>query len=508
MYTSSSALNLLNNAQNVRFPLLKISERNLVLLDKIKKTLSDAVTEGEAELLDEADKMAAQIKTNFKKRDGVDTQTIDSILRLDKLFDSYYQLAHEISSEMLQSTADFSTISKRSKAMSEQLLLLQKELGQFQKEQMESFTSAFKQVNEESIATTNTGIAVAIITIVILFTVAISISNAICQNLKKVVDSLKDIAQENGDLTVRIETNSEDEIGQLVFWFNSFMDKLQHAIKQVVDTAKPLAKTASTVDALSESSKISAVQQKDTVEQSLLSVNEMSQSVASITGNASDAAEAAKQAQAEAEKGHEVVNFTISGIQKLEANVSESANAILKLQEDTNQVNQVLDVIKSIADQTNLLALNAAIEAARAGEQGRGFAVVADEVRSLASRTQDSTKEINQIIVQLQDAAQSAVLTMESSKSMVDSSVASANEAGESLSAITETVNVILDMNSQIAVATEQQLQISTLMVSHVEGIQQRAEEASDVSGKMNEVSHNLSDLVFAQEEITKLFKV
>ncbi|MFT6735250.1 MAG: methyl-accepting chemotaxis protein [Polaribacter sp.] len=508
MYTSSSALNLLNNAQNVRFPLLQISERNLVLLDKLKKTLSDAVAEGEAELLDEADKMAAQIKTNFKKREGVDTQTIDSILRLDKLFDSYYQLANEISFEMVEGTADFSTISKRSKAMSEHILLLQKELNQFQKEQMKSFTSAFKQVNEQSTATTNVGIAVAIITIVILFTVAISISNAIRHNLKKVVDSLKDIAQENGDLTVRIESNSEDEIGQLVFWFNSFMEKLQHTIKKIVDTAKPLGETASTVDKLSATSKHSAEQQKDTVDQSLLSVNEMSQSVASITGNASDAAEAAKQAMAEAEKGHKVVNYTKSGIQKLADNVSESASAILKLQKDTNQVNQVLDVIKSIADQTNLLALNAAIEAARAGEQGRGFAVVADEVRSLASRTQDSTKEINQIIVQLQDAAQSAVLTMESSKSMVDSSVASANEAGESLSTITETVNIILDMNSQIAVATEQQLQISTLMVSHVEDIQQRAEEASDVSGKMNEVSHNLSDLVFAQEEITKLFKV
>lgn len=508
MYTSSIAFELLNNAQNVRFPLLQISERNLVLLDKIKKKLSDAVTEGESELLDEADKMADQITTNFNKRVGVDAQTIDYIIRLNKLFDSYYKLANEISSEMVKGTADFSTISNRSKVMSEQLLLLQKELNKFQSEQMTSFTNAFEQVNEQATATTNIGISVAIITIMLLFIVAISISGAIRHNLKKVVDSLKDIAQENGDLTVRIETNSKDEIGELVFWFNSFMDKLQHAIKQIVDTGKPLSKTASTVDKLSESSKTSAEQQKDTVGQSLLSVNEMSQSVASITGNASDAAEAAQQAKAEAEKGHKVVNHTISGIQDLANNVSESATAILKLQEDTNQVNQVLDVIKSIADQTNLLALNAAIEAARAGEQGRGFAVVADEVRNLASRTQDSTKEINQIIVQLQEAAQSAVLTMESSKSMVDSSVSSANEAGESLSAIAETVNIILDMNSQIAVATEEQHQISTLMVSHVENIQQRAEESSDVSGKMNEVSHNLSSLVAEQEKITKLFKV
>lgn len=508
MYTSNSALDLLNNAQNVRFPLLQTSEKNVVLLDNIKKKLSDAVAEGEADLLDEANKMADQVKSNFNKRTNIDTETISSLQKLDKQFNSYYTLAYAISSEMVQGTADFSTISNRSKAMSEQLLLLQKELNQFQREQMTSFTNAFEKVNKQSKVTTRIGMGVAIITIAILFTVALSISGAIRRNLAKVVYSLKNIAQENGDLTVRIETDSEDEIGQLVFWFNSFMNKLQDAIKQMVDTAQPLAKAASTVNKLSESSKSSAEQQTETVNQSLSSVNEMSQSVASITNNAADAAKAAKQAKAEAEKGHDVVNYTISGIQKLADNVNESASAILKLQEDTNQVNQVLDVIKSIADQTNLLALNAAIEAARAGEQGRGFAVVADEVRSLASRTQDSTKEINQIIVQLQDAAQSAVFTMENSKSMVDSSVASANEAGENLSSITDTVNIILDMNSQIAVATEEQHQISTLMVSHVEDIQKRAEEASDVSGKMNEVSHNLSDLASEQEQITKLFKV
>jgi len=508
MYTMNNAVAILDNAENVRFPLLQTSEKSLVLLDKIKKSLSDAVTEGEEDLLDEADDMASQVRQSFKTAAGVDKQTANSIKTLENQFDSYYKLARAMSMEMVNGTADFSTIASRGKAMSEQLLTLQKNLNRFQSEQMTSFSNAFKQVNEKAEATTNIGIIVALITIIILFSVAISISNAIRYNLAKVVDSFKDIAQENGDLTVRIQTNSKDEVGDLVFWFNSFMEKLQKVIKQIVDTAEPLAQTASTVDELSEASKTSAVQQMKTVEESLLSVNEMSQSVASITSNASDAADAAKNANEEAEKGHQVVNQTISGIRELAENVTESASAILKLQEDTNQVNQVLEVIKSIADQTNLLALNAAIEAARAGEQGRGFAVVADEVRSLASRTQESTKEINQIIIQLQDAAQSAVSTMQSSKKQVEDSVTSALEAGESLSSITTTVNVISDMNSQIAVATEEQHQISNLMVTHVEDIKSRAEESAEVSNKMNEVSHDLSGLASTQEQITKLFKV
>jgi len=506
--TMNSAVELLDNAQKVRFPLLQTAEKSLVLLEKIKETLANAATMGEEELLQDADDIASQMKQSLNEARNVDKQTAPSIQKIERQFESYYQKAQSISAEMLSGNADFSTLGNRSQSMSQELLTLQKSLNSFQAEQMSSFTSAFEQVNSKVNKTTNIGIIAGLVTIAVLFGVALTISNAICSNLIKVVSSFKGLAQEDGDLTLRIESNSKDEIGELTFWFNSFMDKLQHVIKQIVDTAKPLAETASTVNSLSVSSKESAEQQKETVSASLLSVNEMSQSVASITSNAADAADAAKHANNEAELGLQVVNSTITGIRELAENIADSAESIFKLQEDTNQVNQVLEVIKSIAEQTNLLALNAAIEAARAGEQGRGFAVVADEVRTLASRTQASTQEINQILVQLQDAAKSAVSKMENNKNQVEGTVNSANKAGESLSTITESVNVISDMNSQIAVATEEQHQISTLMVEHVETIQQRAEDASNSSDEMNSVSNNLSDLAFEQEKITKSFKV
>jgi len=506
--TMNSAVELLDNAQKVRFPLLQTAEKSLVLLEKIKETLANAATMGEEELLQDADDIASQMKQGLNEARNVDKQTAPSIQKIERQFESYYQKAQSISAEMLSGNADFSTLGNRSQSMSQELLMLQKSLNSFQAEQMSSFTSAFEQVNSKVNKTTNIGIIAGLVTIAVLFGVALTISNAICSNLIKVVSSFKGLAQEDGDLTVRIESNSKDEIGELTFCFNSFMDKLQHVIKQIVDTAKPLAETASTVNSLSVSSKESAEQQKVTVSASLLSVNEMSQSVASITSNAADAADAAKHANNEAELGLQVVNSTITGIRELAENIADSAESIFKLQEDTNQVNQVLEVIKSIAEQTNLLALNAAIEAARAGEQGRGFAVVADEVRTLASRTQASTQEINQILVQLQDAAKSAVSKMENSKNQVEGTVNSANKAGESLSTITESVNVISDMNSQIAVATEEQHQISTLMVEHVETIQQRAEDASNSSDEMNSVSNNLSSLAFEQEKITKSFKV
>ena len=168
----------------------------------------------------------------------------------------------------------------------------------------------------------------------------------------------------------------------------------------------------------------------------------------------------------------------------------------------------VLEVIRGIADQTNLLALNAAIEAARAGEQGRGFAVVADEVRNLASRTQDSTQEINQILAQLQSAASKAVTTMESSKSGVEASVESANQAGESLLEIASAIEVISAMNDAIATSTKQQTEVSAIMVNHVEDIQSCADEASNASVEIADASNELTELASKLEAIALQFKV
>ncbi|MGB0898819.1 MAG: methyl-accepting chemotaxis protein, partial [Psychrobium sp.] len=294
----------------------------------------------------------------------------------------------------------------------------------------------------------------------------------------------------------------------LVYWFNNFIEKLQGVISDVVQTALPLADTATKISELSQQSMQTFDNQKDSVEKSQLSVTDMTNSVSSITSNAASAAEAAVNANVEAERGKEVVESTVDDIRELAVNINESADTILKLEQDTNRVNVVLEVIKGIAEQTNLLALNAAIEAARAGEQGRGFAVVADEVRSLASRTQESTEEINLMLEQLQSAAQAGVAMMELSKKKVDTSVESANIAGESLVVITETVNTIADMNSAIASETEAQQNTSQLMVSHVDNIQSCTDDAVNASTEIASVSEQLSDLASDLETIARQFKV
>lgn len=504
----NSIVNQLDKAYSIDYRLLQASEYSLVHLEKIKETLGNAATLGEAELLDVANQYADDIRKKLNNVIGLEPESDSFLQRLSENFDDYFSAAFALSRSMVDGSADFSTLSDDSLKMTNQLTALQKDLNDFQNKRYTAFNDAFESVSSKAQSTSITGATVGFITIALLFLVAIPIAYSIKRNLKHIIRSMKNIAQENGDLTVRIKTSSKDEIGDLVYWFNNFIEKLQGIIKNVVDTAIPLAETSEVIHRLSEDTIRSFERQAESIEQSKRSVSEMNDSVADITKNAADAAGSAMDASSEANKGKQVVDNTVSNIMTLAENISLSAETVTKLQEYTNKVNVVLDVIGGIAEQTNLLALNAAIEAARAGEQGRGFAVVADEVRNLASRTQESTQEINTMLEQLQSLASQSVSVMESSQSSVESSVKQADKAGESLVSITETVNIINDMNSAIATATEQQFQVSGLMVGHVDDIQSCADEASAASAEIGNVSDRLTDLSSELEKVARQFKV
>ena len=504
----SQIVNQLDDAYAVEYKYLKTSEFGLLYLDKIKETLSSAVTMGETELLESADNYAQEFRSEIKKSFAINESNSPFLKQLLTDFNEYYQQAHGLSKEMVDGTMDFSTLESRSTSMVDKLNALQAKLSKFQSEKNQSFNHAFESVSSKVESTSTIGITIGIVTIIILFSTSYPIANSINKSLQSIISSLKNIAQDNGDLTVRLTTSNKDEIGDLVFWFNSFIEKLQSVIKNVVDTAVPLAQTANNIQNLSNETISSFERQTESINASKHSVEEMSHSVQAITSNAADAVSSARNANDEASNGKDVVDKTVVEIRQLSEVIQESSEIINQLNDDTNKVNVVLEVIRGIAEQTNLLALNAAIEAARAGEQGRGFAVVADEVRNLASRTQESTQQINQMLDQLQSAASKAVHTMESSITGVENSVKSANQAGDSLLEITSAISTISTMNDEIAHSTQQQTEVSTLMVKHVDDIQQSAEDASNASTEIAQVSNELTGLASELEKIALQFKV
>jgi methyl-accepting chemotaxis protein len=507
-YNVGLAKSNLTQAQSVDFPLLQISQDVLVKLDKVKEVLGNAATMGEPDLLVEAQTIATELSNQLNLAANIDKNLAFELNTATRQFDQYFQQAYQLSKSMVDGTADFSVIGQKSQAMTKKLQSLQTSLIEFKKRRAIAFEQAFVNVESRLSSTTKIGIAVALITITMLMLVAVPVANIICKNLNDVIESMRSIAQENGDLTVRLSTTSEDEIGELVLCFNNFIEKLQNVIKDIVETAGPLAKSAKRIERLSGSASDTAEQQKSLVYESKLSVEQMSAVVSEISSNAAEAASATQSANLESDKGKEVVEEAVKSIKALHENIGSSSEMVNQLQNDTNKVNVVLEVIRAIAEQTNLLALNAAIEAARAGEQGRGFAVVADEVRSLASRTQDSTQEINQILGQLQNAAENAVAGMQASINEVETSVTNTIAAGDSLLSIKDTVDTITRMNEQIATATEQQQQTSVTMVENVAQINEKAEEASTGSNDLNDVSVQLANLASELELITQQFKV
>ena len=352
------------------------------------------------------------------------------------------------------------------------------------------------------------GFILGLATIAAIFLVAVPVTRSINRNLTKVVQSLKEISQENGDLTKRLQTQSQDEIGDLVFWFNSFIEKLQGIVNHIVETSQPLESVAQHLIQVSEGANHSIGLQRSGANRAKRAMEEMSDSVTEVALNAAAAAKAASEANDTAREGQKTVAQTVSSIQRLAEDVMSVSEVIHRLEDDSARVGSVLDVIKSIAEQTNLLALNAAIEAARAGEQGRGFAVVADEVRTLASRTQESTAEIQVTIEDLQQVAKSAVEVMAKSASQAQESVVSANNAGTSLDAINQSINNMDSMNEKIALATEAQARVSADVVNIITEIHDSSEQTAERSSSLQKVSSELVSLAQAMSKITQQFRV
>ena len=384
---------------------------------------------------------------------------------------------------------------------------IMKILTQMRESQNQLAAADKDKLETETKAMLNIMLIGTLLALVIGILVALYISRMITSRLNYVVDRAKAIAGK--DLTGEaLLVKGDDELAELSRSINAMSDSLHTIIQKVLNSTGQLGAATEQLSNTAEKTSQNIFEQQSQTEQVATAMTEMSATVQEVSQNIASTAQAAQEANMETSEGQKVVGDSIKAIQKLAGQIENAAEVIHKLEQDSENISAVMDVIRGVAEQTNLLALNAAIEAARAGEQGRGFAVVADEVRTLAGRTQQSTEEINQMIEKLQTGSRTAVEAMTQSQEEAQSVVEQASKAGTSLSAISTAVERINDMSTQIASAAEEQSATAEEINRNITNITEMANETSSGAQETAAATDELSRLGSELQGLVGQFKV
>jgi len=338
--------------------------------------------------------------------------------------------------------------------------------------------------------------------IVLLTALYFLVRKLVTKPLTEVINALENIARGEGDLTQRLQLNNTGEIALVETAFNEFVNKIQTLVKSIQNSVADTTAVSQAVHLASEEAQSILKDQQEETDHIAAAITEMSASTKEITNNVQLTSDSTVQVNKDANEVSAIVTESIESINNLSEQLNDASIVINALESDVQDIASVLDVIRAIAEQTNLLALNAAIEAARAGEQGRGFAVVADEVRALASRTQESTAQIQTTIERLQTGTNSAVRVMEESQIKSKTSVENAEKSGKSISSILNSTEQINDMTSQIATAIEQQSSVSEEINSNINQIVTAGNNSLE---QLSQVTENSQKMHIESEKLSKL---
>jgi methyl-accepting chemotaxis protein len=381
-------------------------------------------------------------------------------------------------------------------------------IDELQEKRLEHVDQFTREIDENQSTSATQLFSLLVIGTLISLLAAYFLPILVANQVRQISNRIQNIAEGDGDLTVRLPVNTNDELGELATHVNKFIEKLQRIIGSVLVSAAEVSKTAESLLVVSSNGQRAADDQCHAITMVVTAVNELTMAIQEVARNTSNTAQNTKEAASITDRGQERIHLAVERVQSLAVRISETADFMLRLESEAKNVTSVIDVIRGVAEQTNLLALNAAIEAARAGEQGRGFAVVADEVRTLASRTQQSTADIQGMLSKLAQGVQHAMDAMASSSTMTTEVVGSATEAGESLTGISAAVKQISDMTVQIATAAEEQSSVTSEIDRNLVQINSLAMNTAEGASKTAIESQRLNELSIQLRQLLMQFKV
>ncbi|MDI4653877.1 MULTISPECIES: methyl-accepting chemotaxis protein [Pseudoalteromonas] len=496
----------LDELEKSSYQVVKLTSENVALLEKLDELYTQAVTFGESDLVDSAAQTYKTINENLQNIISIN----DSYVHADtkKQLELYAQTSSSIATSMIDGTADFSKIQQQAQQKTQQYEAVLAGFKRAQTRADDRFFELVQATKARSDNALNLMLIVSVVSLILLIATSIWIARGIGSSASAAADNLRLLADGKGSLSTQLEVHAKDEIGQVSINFNAFIQLLKAAVLEVIAVCEPLMENSTRLVQGMERAERATTKQTSDAEIVKQSMEEMRQSVADISHSAANASQAAQTAEREVEQSRTQIRRSVTESKTLSDEINQAASTINQLENDTKNVTQILNVITSIAEQTNLLALNAAIEAARAGEQGRGFAVVADEVRELASRTSHSTNEIRELLSTLTTAASDAVIAMNSARDMAINNAEAAENTGQSIDKISEQILEINGMNSQIAAATEEQTSVASMVVENVSNMHMSFEETMDSLSAVRDVAKNLHYLSDSLLDATAKFKI
>ncbi|MGI2117185.1 methyl-accepting chemotaxis protein [Shewanella oncorhynchi] len=498
----------LNYMEQQVYQRVELANQNVFFIQRLDELYTQSVSFADEDLLTNAGTMYESLRKNLQQLDSVDPSQANKLSNLSAKLTRYNDMTITLAKGMLAGTIDMANIGQISQEKSQAYEAVLNEIQDYKQSKVLEFKQSIKEAGDRSAQSLWLTLSIGIALLIVMLIVTIAIARAISSSARNVAQSLSELADGKGDLSHQLKVSGSDELGQVSSNFNRFLRLLGDSIRRVVNVTDPLLDSSRSLKQRMEDATHATQRQSHDASAVQVSMEDMRHSVIEISQNARQAASAAQVAEKEAMQGMTVVQRTIDISQQLNTGIQAASNSINELARDTENVTSILNVITSIAEQTNLLALNAAIEAARAGEQGRGFAVVADEVRALASKTADATTEIRHVLQNLKTAAISSVSTMNVAMSKSSENETNAQNTGSALKSIQQQIVSINSMNTHIASATEEQASVASQVVDNVVNMNASFEQTLQILSQVRNVSEGLVDFADELKNATSQFKL